>query len=333
MSGDKQLEYTSGMITQSSSTTAEVQPARVAVCIATCQRPAGLRALLESLAQLKFQKCRPPALRIIVVDNDPDGSAAQTCRAAGSFLSWRLNYSREDRRGISQARNRAVMCAGEALDFLAFIDDDEFAEPFWLDELLDAQQRYGADVVCGPVVSRFSEPVPDWVVRGRFFERTRRPSGSLLKLFNTGNVLIGAQVLARFSPPFDERFSLVGGEDTHLARRVERAGFKMIWADTAVVYELVPKSRATTNWILRRAYRLGNSYSLSVVDLDRSPLPWLERLLKGTIRILVGMLIFPFAFLGGKSAVVRSLQMISRGAGTIGGLIGLKYLEYSNCSW
>lgn len=302
----------------------------VAVCIATYKRPAGLQALLKSLAQLRFEKCKRPALRIIVVDNDNEGSAAATCREASTILPWPLTYSREDRQGISYTRNQAVTCAGETPDFVVFIDDDEVAEPAWLDELLDAQRRYQADVVCGAVVSRFSEPVPDWVVRGRFFERTRRPSGSSLDVFNTGNVLIGAQVLARFSPPFDERFSLIGGEDTHLSMRVKRAGFKMVWADRAIAYEYIPRSRASANWIIRRAYRLGNCYSLSVVDLDRSPLPRVWRLLKGAGRVLVGALMLPLALFGGQSALVRALQMISRGAGMITGLIGVKYLEYSN---
>jgi GT2 family glycosyltransferase len=317
------------MVTESRATGLEKKPVAVAVCIATYKRPAGLRVLLESLEQLSFSKSEPPALSIIIVDNDPEGSAASTCREASTFLSWPLTYSREYRQGISHTRNQAVTCAGEASDFVVFIDDDEVAEPSWLDELLAAQEHYGADVVCGPVVSKFSEPVPDWVVRGRFFERTRRASGSSLDLFNTGNVLIGAKVLSRFSPPFDVRFGLTGGEDTHLSIRVKQAGFKIVWADEAVVHEFVPRCRATVNWIMRRAYRLGNSHSLSVIDLDRSLLSRGERIVKGTGRVLVGISMLPVAVFRGKAGLVRALQMISRGAGTLTGLIGLKYLEYS----
>jgi succinoglycan biosynthesis protein ExoM len=326
------MELPSAVVAENNFPVAQPKPVSVAVCIATYKRPAGLKKLLESLSKLTFQNCPIPALRVIVVDNDPGGSAARTCEEARSAFPYPLTYCREQRRGISYTRNRAVECAGGGLDFYAFIDDDEVAELTWLDELLQAQQQYRADVICGPVISTFMEPVPHWIVQGHFFDRIRRRSGSSLELFNTGNVLIGAHVIAHFSPPFDERFSLTGGEDTHLALRVKRAGFAMIWADRAIVYEFIPKARATTNWILRRAYRLGNSYAVGMLDLDNSTLPRLDRLLKGAGRVLLGLVMLPLSVLGGQVAVVRALQMISRGAGTISGVIGYRYLEYSDCT-
>ena len=57
-----------------------------------------------------------------------------------------MNYFIEDNRGISHARNRLVKESKNA-DFLAFIDDDETAEPQWLDELLSLMKQTDADAI------------------------------------------------------------------------------------------------------------------------------------------------------------------------------------------
>ena len=110
-------------------------------------------------------------------------------------------YGVEPEREIASARNRAVQLAGN-VDFIAFIDDDEVADGRWLDELLAAQEKFGVDVVNGPVLPRFEQEVPPWVVRGRFYNRRRFPTGTLINWANTGNVLIKTSWLHAIPGPF-----------------------------------------------------------------------------------------------------------------------------------
>ena len=50
--------------------------------------------------------------------------------------------------------------------------------------------------------------------------------------------------LARLDALFDERMALSGGSDVELFRRFAAQGHSIVWADEAVVFEWVPRSRA-----------------------------------------------------------------------------------------
>src|SRR5262249_22718479 len=125
-----------------------MRPVKVDVAIATYRRPRGLFRLLGGLARLRFRG-EPPDLRVVVIDHDPAGPAAEVCQDARRWLDLPLVHRVEPRRGIPQARNAAVAAALERAEFVAFIDDDEVPSPQWLDELLRVQAETGADAVAG----------------------------------------------------------------------------------------------------------------------------------------------------------------------------------------
>jgi len=213
------------------------------------------------------------------------------------------------------------------VDFVAFVDDDEVPEPRWLDELLRVQRGHGADAVAGPVLRHFDEPPPAWVLKGGFFEKRRYRTGQPLKYVDTANSLVRTELFGH--NPFDERLAFTGGEDTHFFLRVHRAGRKMVWADGAVVQELIPSSRANAAWIFRRAYRLGNSLAFCEMDLDPSPSTLALRAAKALVRITRGLLLVPVSpLLGGRHALAKALHDVSRGAGMLAGLAGFTHEEY-----
>lgn len=301
---------------------------RVAVCIITYNRPQGLGRLLEGLDLLRFDKVPAPALEVILVDNDPAGSA---CSSEGvvSKHGYPLKCCVEPRRGIPYARNTALAAVEDGVDFVAFVDDDEVPEPSWLDELLHVQGLYDADVVAGPVVRHFDGPPPQWVTRGRFFEKQRYPTGHPTKFADTANALVRYRLLEEMDEHFDERMALSGGEDTHLFLRMHKAGRTMVWADGAVVHELIPRSKANAGWLVRRAYRLGNS--LSICEVDLYPADYASRAVrvsKAVSRIVRGALLLPVSLVLGRHASVRALQDVSRGVGMLAGLTGFVYEEY-----
>jgi glycosyltransferase involved in cell wall biosynthesis len=297
---------------------------KVALCVCTYRRPAGLRRLLAAIAALRTD--RVGSLEVVVIDNDPDGSARAVVDAVDG-MPFIVRYAHEARRGISHARNRAVAEAADA-DWIAFLDDDEEPEPEWLNELLRVQAVHAADVVAGPVPPRYEVPAPRWVLRGRFHEPPRRPTGSPLPYADTGNVLVRASLFRDFPAPFAPSLALAGGEDTHFFLRVARAGHRIVWADAAVAWEWVPPSRVRLPWLLRRAFRRGNTWALLERELDPSWRVRALRIARGAGRIVRGAVLLPLSLLRGRHAVVETLRGMCFGAGSLAGVAGYRYDEY-----
>ncbi len=298
---------------------------RVAICIATFKRLGLLRDLLVGIGRLEFRKTPAPQLQIVVVDNDELASAQEVCRT--DMLPWPIHYVVESRRGISHARNRTVAVAG-AVDFVAFIDDDEVPSPSWLDELLWAQTEFHADVVSGPVSPRYDPDVPRWIAAGGFFDRRVLPSGTLRRACAANNALIGIHVFARVGR-FDDAFALSGAEDTQFFLRVSHAGLTIVWSQEAVVFELIPAERGTVAWILRREYQTGNGWIFSEASLDNRPRSRAFRFCKASGHVVIGLLNFLWrSLLLDRAAVVRSLQRASLGTGMLTALAGHRFLAY-----
>ncbi|RFU22385.1 glycosyltransferase [Geodermatophilus marinus] len=119
---------------------------RASVVLCTRERPDALAACLESLAAQDH-----PDFAVWVVDNAPVTSATEdvVARFAGRLD---VRYVVEPRPGLSRARNRALREPLEG-DVVAWIDDDEVADPMWLSELTRAlADRPEAAAVSGLVV-------------------------------------------------------------------------------------------------------------------------------------------------------------------------------------
>ena len=76
---------------------------------------------------------------IVVVDNDPAGSAEPVVAAIAAAASAPIRYVNEKRPGISHARNTGVAAA--AGRYLVFLDDDEEPAPDWLAAFVATMRR------------------------------------------------------------------------------------------------------------------------------------------------------------------------------------------------
>ncbi|MCH7884181.1 MAG: glycosyltransferase family 2 protein [Planctomycetes bacterium] len=300
---------------------------KLAVCIITYKRPNGLMRVLKGIGAQRFSDQRPD-IRVVVVDNDETGSAGATCDAVRPDFAWALECSIEPRRGIPFARNTAIARAGDDVDYVAFIDDDEVPDPNWLDELLRVMKQYQADVVAGPVVPHFMEEPPAWVVKGKFYDRQRWPTGEVLDRAFTGNILFRREVFAGMGVLFDERMSLTGSSDSHFLQRVHRAGFRIVWADQALATEWVPPSRVGTRWILRRSFRVGTTTAFIMFDLHSMVKGRALVLASGCYHFFFGTVFLGVGWIRGRAGLVKSLREFCYGAGMLLGLLGTRYQEY-----
>jgi succinoglycan biosynthesis protein ExoM len=296
----------------------------VGICITTYRRRELLRRLLAGLADLKFDKMPPPDINVIVVDNDAGRTGEESCREVK--LPWDLKYVVESRRGVAQARNRALLEA-EDPDYIAFIDDDEFPTSRWLDELLWTRACFKADVVCGPILPSYAAGVPEWIKDGTFFSRHVYATGYAVETCSTGNVLITRRVVNTVQA-FDERFSVTGGEDAHFFRRARQAGFEIVCSGGGIVYENVPPSRGCLHGILRRAYQAGNSSVLCESSLDRRRTTRVIQAMKACGRILRGSASACAWPICGRGTLAKGLKDLFVGAGMLSALAGKSFQAY-----
>lgn len=303
----------------------------ISVCVVTYKRPQGLGLLLQRLNELTFDRIECPEIEVIVVDNDTAGLADRICAEIESEFRWILKTGVETQRGITYARNKSVSMVSVDADFIAILDDDEIPEASWLEALLLVQQEYDSDIVTGPVIPHFEDSqIPDWIIKGKFFEAPRFCTGEKRPVAFTNNVIVKAEILRKLNPVFDNRFAISGGSDSYLFLTLNKAKYKIVWADEAIVYDVIAASRTNLKWILFRGYRTWSDHSSHEKELYPSFSVQLIRVLKGLALITIGILrLFPSLFMR-KAAIATSLLYISRGMGTLGGLLGLYYLEYKN---
>lgn len=305
----------------------QVVPRRpVVVAMLTYRRPGDLADAIPALLP-HLGEVTPPAI-LMVVDNDPEASARTAVEA---FSTDGVRYEHEPRPGIAAARNRALDRApAEAL--LIFIDDDERPHPGWLTSLLAAQQRYGSVAVAGPVVSDYEEPPDEWITAGRFFHRRRLPTGTPLGVAATNNLLLDMERVRALGLRFDEKFGESGGSDTLFTRRLHAAGLPMVWCDEAVVTDVVPAARLTRDWVLRRAFRSGNSWvrvALEIAGGLARPVVRIRAVGTGSVRFFGGSgrwLLGVMIRSTGQRA--RGLRTMARGGGMLAGAVGYVYREY-----
>jgi GT2 family glycosyltransferase len=220
----------------------------ITVVICTRERPGALARCLDSLIAQQY-----PGFRILVVDNAPEtGATAEVVRSAAR--RGPVDYLLEPRAGLSFARNAAVKAAPGQI--LAWIDDDEVADPHWLAEVARALADHpDADVISGVIVpAELETPAQLWFEqfgghsKGRgftpavFSPATAHVQSPLYPLppFGTGaNMTFRPGVIERigmFDTALGAGTPAMGSEDTLAFTQVLLTGGKIVYQPTAVTH-------------------------------------------------------------------------------------------------
>ncbi|MBW8303721.1 MAG: glycosyltransferase [Brevundimonas sp.] len=295
--------------------------ADVAIIVPTLRRPESLERALRSL----FGQTRVAdrVSEIVVVDNDPSGSAEPGVEALRALAPWPLVYVHAPRPGVATARNAGLGATRAPL--IAFLDDDEAASPGWLAALIEAQESTGADVVFGPITGRAPTAEPwlkPWLER--FFGREGPGHTRLIDTaYGCGNSLMVRATALPGQTPFDAASDQTGGEDDALFAALRASGGRFGWAAGAMVEEFAPAHRATLQYALARAFAYGQGPSQTAAAARDWPgvLRWM---VIGAAQILV------WGAAAAALALIRSPRragMYDRTARGVGKLFWMKGLE------
>jgi glycosyltransferase involved in cell wall biosynthesis len=272
-------------------------PEHICVCVCTYRRPHLLQRLLRALSQLQTEGAFTHS--VVVVDNDREGSARSAVEAFTRSGALPVCYEIEPQQNIALARNRAIAAA--AGDYVALVDDDELPDERWLLELHGAVRRMAVDGVLAPVLPRYEQTPPSWVLKGRFFDRPAPRTGELLQWTQTrsGNALLRRAVFERHADWFDPAFGS-GGEDRDFFRRKIAQHYLFGWTNDAPVHESVPAGRWDERVLLKRALLRGK---MALRAADNLPLS----LLKSALALPAYALALPVAGLAGRHVLMQTL--------------------------
>ncbi len=303
------------------------------IAAATFNRPQGLALLLDRLEALEFTGPEP-RIDVVIVDNSPDGGARTQVHARAEAFRWPLIYAHETQRGIAQARNRALdEAAARSASWMAFIDDDEYPEPHWIDRMTRMAADTGATAVVGALLPDFDRPPPKWIEEGGFLAIRKYAEGQRLEFGNTSNVLFDFGFAQRNGLRFDLAFALTGGEDTLFFEDMQRRGGTIVFCRSGVVHETIVPDRARLGWLVRRWIRSGNTDGRIVMRGNPGPgARWMTVLGGGLVRTGVGgglaALTAPLALLGRGHVPAEHLRVASRGVGFVMSALGSTIEEY-----
>ena len=184
----------------------------ICIVIPTFRRPDGLNKAIQSIF---LQDIMNPAIRILVVDNNPNPVERIRIDQLSKRFEHQIEYVHEPRAGVSNARNAGLRIA-KTSRYIAFLDDDMVASTQWLSSLLKVAEQFEAGIVFGPTFAVMpNEDAPETSYMKPFFESVidQDEDGYTDITIGTGGTLLDLSRCELPDPPFDPDLNERGGED------------------------------------------------------------------------------------------------------------------------
>ena len=291
----------------------------IVIACCTYKRPKQLDRMIDSLNKINY----PTNIKtkILIIDNDIEESAKTVTEKYSNILN--ISYIKEDKKGLSNARNMALK---EAINIgashLAFIDDDEIADINWLINHIDFYNNFeNIYISSGPTYKKFEGNYPDYIINNKIFKvRIRKILGKIRQTCASGNVFFPLNIIKENNIYFSSTYNNSGGEDTDFFSRLSNLGYQIGWNCNAVNFEIVDKERANLKWILKRAYN--NGYINSVIyNNNRNFINKILYIINKIIILLFYIVIQLFSIIAGKTYFFNKLIKLANTLGKISGTI------------
>jgi len=301
----------------------------ILISCCTCQRPNMLKMALESARNLIL----PSNVRIelLIIDNDKWASGQKVVEELQQSFPVKMNYFVEEKRGISNARNKLLK---EALNLgathIALFDDDEILDSNWLISHYDYyNQNPEALIISGPTYNLFENLVPKYIEKNNIFKSsTTKKTGQIRHICASGNVFFPTTIMSEAGIYFDTGYVFMGGEDGDFFSKAAKAGFTIVWNNDAINKELIGDERANIKWILDRNYYNGYSGTYLKFKKKSSFLKKLFFMSKTTVVFLLDCLLVPVSLILGLPVFFNTLGITYKTKGKLDAIIQNKPLNY-----
>jgi succinoglycan biosynthesis protein ExoM len=307
----------------------------VAVAVLTRDRPAMLARCLHSLAELRVPE--DTKVSYIVVENGDSGQAQDvTDEFAGGLKDTEVMFRHVPKPSIPAARNEALRAAAlHGADLIAFIDDDECAEPEWLRSMIDRFRDSNLELIGGPVSPRFDPHDGSyWMrraedgLRSYYENRSRRAQQQLENgqqrriMIVTNNWLGDMRLFTERGLKFNEDLAASGGSDMRYYRDCRAAGVHSGWVPKAEVIETVSPDRLSIAYQFRRAIHQSRM-TFRIKAADRGPRrATLRNLPIIAVRTLLLPLHVPLLVVSGGKSVIYSARSLGWICGQVSAMCG-----------
>lgn len=241
----------------------------ISIIICTRNRKEHLAATLESLERLATADGLD--YEILVIDNGSDDGTHELIHEFVTRDPQKRKYFFEQEKGLSRARNCGIRHArGE---IIAFTDDDVVVDPDWLVALWNTfESKPNVVAVQGMILlQKEIGQLPPWIDPDDllflpYYAPHAAPCYS--------HTLVGANMTFRREAfkkygLFDPRLGTGAsgyGDDTEFGMRLEKAGEKIFYQPTALVFHEYLEDRFTWDYWLRRIAQ--HAQTVAVIDVQ-----------------------------------------------------------------
>ena len=233
------------------------------VALCTHNHADRLSRTLDDLTKLNSPRA---PWEFLIVDNGCNDGTPDLLAHYAWPPDWRVRIVREEKLGLSNARNRAI--AEAAGRYVIFMDDDETADPDWLcayERLIEANKP---DAFGSRIRVSFEDARPAWLQDDLLgflgelnrFDRITQITSPRTS-FHGGNFGFRKAVCERVGA-FDDMLGRkgddnTGGEEVDFYRRLLAAGFRTWWTPEALIYHRIQASKLNRRYFLDLHFRQG----------------------------------------------------------------------------
>lgn len=283
----------------------------LSVVICTHNRSEHLKKCLIALEEQTIKN-----FETIIVDNNSTDNTRDVAMQFCAKYGHRSIYCFEHKTGLSHARNTGyIRASGE---YIAYIDDDAYADEHWCENILKAINEHQFDVCGGYIKPLYEVNPPFWFNEKLIVKNIKKKSLIPKHKAVRGIGFIGANIIFKkehlvnfkgFNTDLGMKGKNLGlGEETELCKRIAQEHNRFLYDPDIKVTHFIPAKYVTFKYYAKRRFKSGSTNLL----MCRGNLK--IRVLKKVCTLLIFLIILPLTLLAGP---IKNLFFIN----TIGQII------------